>query len=181
MSVKINHQHAPDLSLGSPNESQTGPGRLGKYFWGSLGLVGVGIVASTVLALQLDTPVYQLNDGIGLFALFFIMAQALERLLEPLTQMFPEKPDEEALQKDPAKRKELAIMERERALVLWAVASFLAMLSSAYLGVFMLRTIGATAVPLWLDVTITGLAIGAGTKPLHDLIKKIETTKQSGG
>jgi hypothetical protein len=37
--------------------------------------------------------------------------------------------------------------------------------------------IGVTTAPLWMDIAVTGLAVGAGTKPLHDLISKIEKSK----
>lgn len=149
------------------------------YFVGGVGLVMVGVVVSTAVANQWNIQPYQLKDGISLFALLFIMAQALERLMEPFTEFVPhqEKPDEEAIKADPALKNQVKEMERQRAVFIWGVTSLLAMLASAYLGVFLLRTIGATAVPLWVDIAITGLAVGAGTKPLHDLIQRIETSK----
>jgi hypothetical protein len=59
----------------------------------------------------------------------------------------------------------------------YLIASLLGMLSSGYLGMFLLRVIGVTTAPLWMDIAVTGLAVGAGTKPLHDLISKIEKSK----
>jgi hypothetical protein len=34
-------------------------------------------------------------------------------------------------------------------------------------------------VPYWIDAVITGLVVGSGTKPLHDLITKAQTSKTS--
>jgi hypothetical protein len=89
-----------------------------------------------------------------------------------------------------------------RAVLMWATASVLAMLLCAALGVFLLRSVetpsatGATStstsapssrpVPSGpspakdpnrvLDLLVTGLVVGAGTKPLHDLISQIQTS-----
>jgi hypothetical protein len=82
-----------------------------------------------------------------------------------------------------------------RAVLMWAAASVLAMLVCASLGIFLLRSVG-TASPARtteaspapapakdpnrvLDLLVTGLVVGAGTKPLHDLITQIQTS--SGG
>jgi hypothetical protein len=48
----------------------------------------------------------------------------------------------------------------------------------AGVGVGELGAIGVQAAPIWLDIVVTGLAIGSGTKPLHDLIKNIEKAKE---
>jgi hypothetical protein len=89
-----------------------------------------------------------------------------------------------------------------RAVLMWATASVLAMLLCASLGVFLLRSVetpsatgaaststpaasskpvpsGPTPAPdpiRWLDLLVTGLVVGAGTKPLHDLISQIQTS-----
>ena len=139
-------------------------------------LVIGGALGSYLIAAQRGIPAYELKEGINIFAVFFIMAQALERLLEPITHFLPgqDKPSEgencEAIAAD---------LRRQRSTLIWALASFLGMLSSAYLGVFILRAIGVTSAPLWIDITVTGLAVGAGTKPLHDLISRIEKAKNS--
>ena len=131
----------------------------------------LGITVSWSIAVIFNVPIYELKDGISLFALLFIMAQALERLMEPFTQLSP------WLQKPTDDEAEAQKIEQQRAIVFWLATSFLAMMASAILGVFLLRTIGAATVPLWADIAITGLAVGAGTKPLHDLIKRIESGK----
>lgn len=81
-----------------------------------------------------------------------------------------------------------------RAVLMWATASVLAMLVCASLGIFLLRSAEApspaktTASPApspardpnrVLDLLVTGLVVGAGTKPLHDLITQIQTSSGS--
>jgi hypothetical protein len=62
---------------------------------------------------------------------------------------------------------------------LWAVASGLGMAISGATGLFLLHAIdkGKWDIPRWLDVIATGLIIGGGTKPLHDLITNLQAAK----
>ncbi len=82
-----------------------------------------------------------------------------------------------------------------RAVLMWATASVLAMLVCAAAGVFLLRSVeaprpaqtsAASSAPApangpnrALDLLVTGLVVGAGTKPLHDLITQIQTSSSS--
>ena len=83
-----------------------------------------------------------------------------------------------------------------RAVLMWATASVLAMLVCAAAGVFLLRSVEAPASPAKtsaassvssrangpnrvLDLLVTGLVVGAGTKPLHDLITQVQTSSSS--
>jgi hypothetical protein len=82
---------------------------------------------------------------------------------------------------------------------MWAIASTLAMVLCASVGIFLLRSVetpsstaaaavakatsgstggpGPTSLPnRWVDLVVTGLVVGAGTKPLHDLISNIQTS-----
>ena len=149
------------------------------YLCGGLGMVIIGTFLGWFIAVTLQIPTYELKDGISLFALLFIMAQALERFMEPFTEFLPgpKKPDEAAIEADPKKKYEAKEVEQQRAIFIWGFSSFLAMVASAFLGVFLLHTIGVTSTPLPVDIVITGLVVGAGTKPLHDLIKRIEGGK----
>jgi hypothetical protein len=82
-----------------------------------------------------------------------------------------------------------------RAVMMWATASVLAMAVCAFLGIFLLRSVetprpakpGTTSSASstakdpdrLLDLLVTGLVVGAGTKPLHDLISQIQTSSGS--
>jgi hypothetical protein len=68
----------------------------------------------------------------------------------------------------------------ETSIVAWGVASGLGFLLSAGLGVTLLETIRdpASIRPNYVvDLLVTGLVIGAGTKPLNDLISGIQKSK----
>lgn len=60
----------------------------------------------------------------------------------------------------------------------WGAATALGALASGILGLYLMRAVGATAVPEWLDVMVTGLVAGGGSKALHDLIANIEKAKE---
>jgi hypothetical protein len=79
----------------------------------------------------------------------------------------------ETAMKTMAKKKN-AVDERtdDRVAIFWAIASILGMLASAQFGLFLLKLIGIPATYAW-DVFATGLILGSGTKPLHDLITNL--------
>jgi hypothetical protein len=55
------------------------------------------------------------------------------------------------------------------------------MAASAATGIYLLHIVVASPVsPQALDIVTTGLVIGGGTKPLHDLISRIEAAKDKG-
>jgi hypothetical protein len=61
--------------------------------------------------------------------------------------------------------------------VTWGLASGLGCLACAVLGVGLLTAVmraGSSTPPPALDVLVSGLVVGAGTKPLHDLISNIQ-------
>jgi uncharacterized membrane protein YbhN (UPF0104 family) len=94
-----------------------------------------------------------------------------------------------------AAQKNYARARASRAVILWAVASLVGMLMAAVFGLFLIRTTtttaGTNAQPGFrsvgsdhktapndpnrlLDLLVTGLVVGAGTKPLHDLVTRIQ-------
>lgn len=150
------------------------------YLFSGLGLIVGGIIIGWAIASPVDPQSHPLNGGISLFALLFIMAQALERFMEPFTEFWwvSEESTNDEPKSDAEIEKEATTRLWKRKVIYWGITSSLAMLCSAYMGVFLLRMIGAEWTPLWIDIAITGLAVGAGTKPLHDLIQRIEAGKQ---
>jgi hypothetical protein len=77
----------------------------------------------------------------------------------------------------------LAKAQAKRAIPLWAVASVLGLLVCAILGLGLIEAIAkqrpSSEFIRTVDVLLTGLAVGAGTKPLHDLITRIEKAKDN--
>jgi hypothetical protein len=77
----------------------------------------------------------------------------------------------------------LANKKARRTLWLWAAASSLALLVCALLGLGLIEAVAkqrpGSEYLRTIDVLLTGLAVGAGTKPLHDLIARLETAKDN--
>jgi hypothetical protein len=137
---------------------------------------------------------------IGLVALFFVMAEAMERLMEPVAELNLKfigsarkgkqnqrdiKAKAAEVSFDPSTRNADATaaansdaeangIAANTKVFIWALASFIAMLASGATKVYFLQALGFNGIPDYLNVLITGLVIGGGTKPLHDLITLIE-------
>ncbi len=62
----------------------------------------------------------------------------------------------------------------------WAIASVCG-LGISGVGFFLLQSVSSDHVNTVLDLAVTGLAIGAGTKPVHDLITSIQSKAASSG
>jgi hypothetical protein len=214
----------------------------------AFGILAVGTIVSYVVWRSVKPTDFMPSSNYAVFAGLFVMALALERVLEPFSGLFipsvKAKKDqstamaahakraqvvaaasqlhaavadpaavaqrtEEALQAAAAAQKNAAVAQKEhhhsqasRAVLMWATAAVLAMLACASLGIFLLRSIEtpgavrASTAPASvrssstspsapspakdpnrvLDLLVTGLVVGAGTKPLHDLISQIQTT-----
>lgn len=119
------------------------------------------------------------GPDVSAFAVLFVFTQALERLLEPFTTLLSSVPKAPGLNRRSVGYKHsLDVIRQNRAVIMWAVASVIAMSLCGAFGVLLLQAIGVQAAPIWLDIAVTGLAIGSGTKPLHDLIKNMEKAKE---
>ena len=96
-----------------------------------------------------------------------------------------------------AAQAELDQQRADKAVAFWALATVLGLLLSATLGIYLLHIVGlrsdglgkngiwaagllgAAGIRHMIDLLITGLAIGGGTKPLHDLISNLQASKVS--
>ena len=214
----------------------------------AFGILAVGTIVSYVVWRSVKPTDFMPSSNYAVYAGLFVMALALERLLEPFSGLFiPSVKTKKAqstamaahakraqvvaatselhaavadpaaaaqraegtLQAAAAAQKDAAVAQKEhhhsqanRAVLMWATAAVLAMLACASLGIFLLRSIetpsavkgstasasvrSSSAAPSapspaknpnrLLDLLVTGLVVGAGTKPLHDLISQIQTT-----
>ena len=143
------------------------------------------------------------------FAGLVVVTAALERLLEPLGQVLMPKDSSpasawqtaassktkaQAAAADPGtstqdvqlRTQEAALAQAaadgrrtQRTVIFWAIASVCGLGISGGFGFFLLQPVVANHVNSFLDLVVTGLAIGAGTKPVHDLITSIQS--KSGG
>lgn len=167
------------------------------------------VVVGAVVGIAVDDGKrhYIPPDGVSIFALFYVAAQAIERLLEPLSHFYgattvgADAPpgaqgmitksvavkardaalalsDPVAAAKQSAWWQEMIDQIRRNTATLWALASMLGMILSGWLGLLLLDALRAPNAPRWLDIIVTGLIVGGGTKGLHDLISNIQASKE---
>jgi hypothetical protein len=130
----------------------------------ALGMATVGGIVGMLFLHYRNPPASVPIAALGGFAPLYALAQAIERLLEPINHFLKLGGDTHA---DPS-------LHRNRAAVCWGLASALAMAACGFFGFGVLHLIGDTGVSRYVDVVVTGLAVGGGTKPLHDLISGLE-------
>jgi hypothetical protein len=188
---------AMDNPPGNPAPPAGGPELDTHYILWAYIAVGIAIVVAVILTVLIHAPALVTATGFTSFSVIYIVAQAIERFLQPISELVG-KPDEtKAAQKAlvaaveapgavPAVTKDTADYRKlERATYFWAAASCISLIVCAFLGLGLLQTVvefSNKTVPGWFeafDVVITGLAIGAGTKPLHDLIDSIQKSKEA--
>ena len=120
--------------------------------------------------------------GFNAFALMFVMALAIERLIQPFVPILgPDTTVAKAKLVDAKARDvphEVTDSRSKTALVTWGAATGLACLLSASLNVTLLHAMtipAGTHSPYWVDLLVTGLVVGAGTKPLNDLWSRLQS------
>jgi hypothetical protein len=77
------------------------------------------------------------------------------------------------------KQAEADKLREKRTIIFWAIASICGLGISGGFGFFLLQSVSTTPVNSFLVLAITGLTIGAGTKPLHDLITSMQVKASS--
>jgi hypothetical protein len=196
----------------------TNPRQRSVYAAASLGLIA--LVSFLVLTF-VDDPGFTARarppapvEGLTIFAVFFVGALAVERLLEPIAGILLPKAEKSAEVEEKAStaagkiahaanapsagldsvatndaneavraaakaKSELTDLVWARTVVYWALASGVGIFVSAAMKLYLLRTVGIGDADRWLEVLATGLIIGAGTKPLHDLTKLITAQKEA--
>ena len=147
-----------------------------QVFWYTL--LGLGLAASAYFAAWglhgNGSSTYRIGNQWSALAGLFILAHAIERLLEPFSARLGPDKNKRTAQED----KEMC--RRLTAVVTWGVATGLACLLCAKLNITLMEAVranGSGQPPFWADLLITGLVVGAGTKPLHDLVSSIERGK----
>jgi hypothetical protein len=203
-----------------PGVAQSALSNRGRALWGAvavIAIVGISVVADFIFPDSKfvqgagNTPV----DGMTVFAVFFVGATAIERLLEPFSSAIlsqeknkkdaadkkkdateatvkmaaavTENPDVTPNKSDASGKLEAAAQADQvvsdhdwyRKVVLWAIASVVAVVASASLKLYFLGTVGIAHATRWEEILATGLILGAGTKPLHDLTELISAKKEA--
>jgi hypothetical protein len=138
---------------------------------------------------------FKIANQTSVYAGLVVFAGAVERILEPFSNLFPgtrarseyESTVAAMVNGHPATslRDVAAAQARvdrsisDRTVLLRGVATAIAAIVSAASGFYLLHMIAApdwvTNIPRWVDALITGLIVGTSTKPLHDLINRAQS------
>ena len=140
---------------------------------------------------------YRIDNQWSALTGLFILALAIERALEPFSRKLGPDTTKRKVKRDkalagprPAGQKDRApefqnaieISRRLTGVVTWGAATGLGFLLCAVLNITLLQAVranGSGQPPFWADLLVTGLVVGAGTKPLHDLVANIERGKNA--
>lgn len=197
-----------DPGLGEPGDdgaTKRGDAAQGRHDHLRSTVVALGIAAAAfVMAWALhgnSASTYRIDSHWGAFTGLFILALAIERALEPFSRRLGPDTTEAKKARDqrlaciPVDDKaaadkaqdavndqvEVDRCRRLTAVVTWGVATALAFLLCSELNITLMQAVRASssgAPPFWADLLVTGLVVGAGTKPLHDLVSNIERVKE---
>ena len=178
-----------------------------------LGIALILLAATFVVILSLARIgpfiTIQVKEGISVFAVAYLMAQLLERAVEPFSEMNAgekkgkKKPEQaklfsdtdriKALRKNGSNKQnpELDKLVTKRVIAFWGLTSFLGILL-CYVSIGLFEIAGVYFQPLavagrsitghTVDSIFSGMIVGGGTKPLHDFIgylQKSSTAKSS--
>ncbi|HEY5785970.1 MAG TPA: hypothetical protein VIT65_14450 [Microlunatus sp.] len=210
MTTMIVTNHTTDPQQPVTTETATSTNSTRPVFW--YALIALVVVGGCVwlASFVFPHPAYPPSvtpasavEGLTIFAVFFVGAQALERLLEPVALVLnlggvekavartaakavqnlaaqPGVPDiTDDLQKAVDAKADDQKKTAERTIVFWGIATGLAALASGTFGFYFLSTVGIPVPEVWMEILGTALIIGSGTKPLHDLISMIEKKKEA--
>jgi hypothetical protein len=158
-----------------------------------LGLTGTGAIGAWNIHLMMQPTPFQIGDTPSTFAAMFVFSAAVERVLEPFSRFMPGWGAQEKYEKAVADVENgvpgamnaaahfKAAVESARAsrgVLMWGLATFAATLLSAGSGFYLLRALSANpawdGVATWADALVTGLVVGSGTKPVHDVLTRVQ-------
>jgi hypothetical protein len=157
-------------------------------------LVAAG--AAIAYAMPQTTP-FHVSSAMAAYGGLLVFASAIERILEPISHRLPGRhatnlyeqavvdlsngvPAATLTTVAHAKAKaDRAVADR--AIIMWGMATAVATVIAASSGFYLLRMIASSSwhpsIPTWVDALVTGVVVGSGTKPLHDLITKAQTSR----
>jgi hypothetical protein len=142
---------------------------------------------------------FQIGSAAAAYGGLLVFAGAVERVLEPFSHWLPGRHAQNVYEISVANmmngsagvtltsvahaKSKADRAVANRAILVWGMATGFATVVAASSGFYLLRMIASPdwvpTVPRWVDAIITGLVVGSGTKPLHDLITRAQTPKDS--
>ncbi|OLB65149.1 MAG: hypothetical protein AUI10_08055 [Actinobacteria bacterium 13_2_20CM_2_72_6] len=171
----------------------------------SIGTVGFGFLllavggAAAYLLQRYGTHAlpFKIGNQTSAYAGIVVFAGAVERFLEPFAHWLPGAKTRNEYEAAVAAltnghpgvtlgavataKAKLDRAQANRTVLLWALATMVAAAASGASGFYLLHMIAASdwagGIPLWVDALVTGLVVGTGTKPLHDLITRAQDSR----
>lgn len=164
----------------------------------AFGIVAVG--AGIAYAMPATHP-FRINNAMTAYVALLVFAAAVERLLEPFSHWLPgtrARNDYEAsiaammngwpnatLYSVARAKAGLDRAIGNRAVIIWGLATAISTVVASASGFYLLRMVNADTwnptVSPWLDALVTGLIVGSGTKPLHDVISRVQSASSGKG
>ncbi len=176
-------QQVQDANMPDPSRAST--------TWAAAFLAAAVVLAVLADATQLDKdPPFNTRSvpepGLALFAGFVAAAVVVERVLELIAPHIPwwDYPGRERLPRatepmDPVKQAAIAQKKVDRGYAMITLGALLGILASAACGLYFADAVGMS-IARWADIALTGTAIGAGAKGLHEVLKSLQKAKGSG-
>jgi hypothetical protein len=159
----------------------------------ALGLAAVGALGAWNINQAMQPTPFQIGDTMSTFGALFVFSAAVERVLEPLSRWLPGRSAQDlyeravadsengvpgAMQAAARYKADVDSARATRGLLMWGIATLVATLLSAGAGFYLLRMLavepGWNGIAPWTDALVTGLVVGSGTKPLHDLVTRFQ-------
>ncbi len=108
-------------------------------------------------------------EALAVLLRLLVVSTIVERFLEIASQVWDYVAIHVGGRKAPAGRKRL---------VLQSAGVVLGVILSSLMGIVVFRMLGIGGIPYWLDVLFTGILVGGGTEPVHQLISFLNENKQ---
>ncbi len=159
----------------------------------ALGLAGVGAIGAWNINVMMAPSPFQIGDTFSTFGALFVFSAAVERVLEPFSRWMPGRKAQDlyeravadlengvpgAMQAAAHYKAAVDSARASRGVLMWGIATLLATLLAAAAGFYLLRMLaiepGWNGIAPWADALVTGLVVGSGTKPLHDIFAGFE-------
>jgi hypothetical protein len=142
---------------------------------------------------------FQIGNQTSAYAGLVVFSAAVERFLEPIAGWIPGARARNEYESTVAAMsnghpavtlREVATAkarqdrsQANRTILMWGVATAIATTAAGASGYYLLHMIAASGwsvgIPTWVDALVTGLVVGTGTKPLHDLITRAQGSKDA--
>lgn len=162
--------------------------------------VMVAVGGAIAYAMPATHP-FRITNAMTAYVALLVFAAAVERLLEPFSHWLPgtkARNDYEAsiaammngwpnasLSMVAQAKAGLDRAIGNRAVLIWGLATAISTVVASASGFYLLRMVNADTwnptVSPWLDALITGLIVGSGTKPLHDVISRVQSASSGKG